>query len=71
MWGRESWGSEKPPQQAGVHSISRALTLRPDLARSLNVGTPTMCTIHTCVCVCVCVNCIKHMYKMNVQLDEL
>ena len=26
---------------------------------------------HVCVCVCVCVNCIKHMYKMNVQLDEL
>ena len=24
-----------------------------------------------CVCVCVCVNGIKHMYKMNVQLDEL
>ena len=73
MGKRESWASERPPQQAGVHSISRALTLRPDLARSLNVGTPTMCTIHTCVCVCVCVcvNGIKHMYKMNVQLDEL
>ena len=73
MGKRESWASERPPQQAGVHSISRALTLRPDLARSLNVGTLTMCTIHTCVCVCVCVcvNGIKHMYKMNVQLDEL
>ena len=62
--GRQSWDSERPAQQAGVHSISRALTLQARSGQELECWC-TDYVHHSHVCVYVCVYKLYQAYIQN------